>query len=61
MSCALYMEFCWAVSGTFSSENYLVAEEKRRIMSELRKKKPQESSMWKESLLDSGIVGRVEK
>lgn len=50
MSCALYMEFRWAVSATFSSENYLVAEEKRRIMSELRKKKPQESSMWKESV-----------
>lgn len=45
MSCALYMKFRWAVSATFSSENYLVAEEKRRIMSELRKKKPQESSM----------------
>lgn len=38
MSCALYMKFRGAVSD-------LVAEEKRRIMSELRKKKPQESSM----------------
>lgn len=34
MSCALYMEFRWAVSATFSPENYLVAEEKRRIMSD---------------------------